>query len=171
MNNYLVTAIEKKDKIAIKNALCGIIRNDPSFVTIEFDSACKYADKEMKGTLYEEHDSENFKTKDEWDNVYFSYQIASLMSNFSKERMTHIKAVGRQVYEEKYLDAQKKKTKIITTKMNSEDTNGGINTKKLPLIVIAAVLIVIYLLVQAIRLKKAAAIVGAGLVVIMKHLV
>ena len=71
---------------------------DPSFA--EFDEMSREAEKGLGSrTLYDKHDGESFSpNKSDWNKTYMNNQMVDLMSNFSRERINHLKAVCSFIY-------------------------------------------------------------------------
>lgn len=78
----------RRVRIMMKNSLLV----DPSFK--EFDEMENKAES-MKG-LYDVHDGKDFeKDKAKWNDNYMNEQMVKLISNFSRERIEHVKKVVR----------------------------------------------------------------------------
>ena len=90
--------VEEKNVINIRVDLNTVILADRGFYTTEFDEMLTYAETSHIEGLYDVFDGEEFKSKEEWNQEYWRYLVASLGDNFCKERINHLKEVGRYVY-------------------------------------------------------------------------
>jgi hypothetical protein len=92
--------VRKKDTMAIHIHLKNLIAADPTFS--EFDNCVKYA-KEKGITIFEAHDNKMpiNNNKDEWNKDYFNRQSLRLVSNFSRERINHLREVVKVVYKDR----------------------------------------------------------------------
>ena len=90
--------VESKNVNHIRDELTTIAHSDRDFHTSEFDDYLQYAKDAKIEDLFDKFDGEEFKPKDEWDEKYWSYIVSSLMDNFCKERIDHLKEVGKYVY-------------------------------------------------------------------------
>ena len=69
---------------------------DPTFKL--FDISIKYAESKMNN-LYDKHDGEKLSSdSSEWDIDYMNGQMVTLIGNFSKERINHLRKVHKHIY-------------------------------------------------------------------------
>ena len=131
-------AIQEKNvnrvRIMMKNSLV----RDPSFE--EFDEMSREAEKVFgSSTLYDRHDGEIFSTdKSDWNKTYMNNQLVDLMSNFSRERIEHLKDVCSFVYAD---DIRASKQSRKATGEHSESSRKR-NNNSFGLIMIALALII-----------------------------
>ena len=90
--------VAEKNILHIRDELTTIAHEDRGFYTTKFDDALAYAEAANIEGLFDPFDGEIFKPKEEWDRNYWSLIVASLMDNFCKERIAHLKEVGKHVY-------------------------------------------------------------------------
>jgi hypothetical protein len=90
--------VKDKNVTHIRDTLTTIAHEDRAFKTGKFDAYLDYAKKANISDLFDSFDGEEFKPKTDWDKDYWSYVCASLMDNFCKERIDHLKDVGEYVY-------------------------------------------------------------------------
>lgn len=102
-SEYLIKSVKtansqkNSDLTEVRGALIGYIEADPAFKNWqELEDAIAYAEKNGCSP-YEPHDGEPFKDESQWDNDYFIRQKVSLRNNFSKERLYHLREVGKAV--------------------------------------------------------------------------
>lgn len=99
-------------RIMMKNSLIG----DCTFS--EFDEMEKTASS-MQG-LYDDHDGEEFEAENSWNDDYLNKLLVRVVSNFSHERIDHIKKVIRYlnpIEEEKHSD---KNNNIISVRFGKK---------------------------------------------------
>lgn len=76
--------------------------------------------------LYEKHDDELFPIlpKDIWDEDYFNKQKVKLQRNFSKERLEHVRELGKFIFppKEKISSSKNEEVKNNTQKKSSKNS-------------------------------------------------
>lgn len=91
--------IKEKDAQALKIALKNRITIDPSFK--EFDALIKYI-KQHGIELYEKHNGKPFEEDNsKWDKDYMNTELIRLVTNFSVERVNHLRKVVKFVYKDR----------------------------------------------------------------------
>lgn len=100
INDKFKEWVDKKDVRAIRISLKNFIAADPTFN--EFDKYINYA-KEKGINVFEAHDNKKpiNNNKDEWNKDYFNIQSIRLVSNFSRERINHLREVVKVVYKDR----------------------------------------------------------------------
>lgn len=115
--------VNKKDKESLYLILSDYLKE--SFE--RFDENIKYVEKNLD--IFQVYDGTPFEqNKEKWNKDYLFLEKGRLISNFSKERVEHIKKIIRKLYPER---------NKITTSYSSENTNRKIsNGDTLPKVVI-----------------------------------
>lgn len=156
----LIEAIRNNDKEAIKTIIVGIIGGDPTFETCEYEEACHYIKNEYRSIHGEEikltspfvlqPGEEKSIDQAKWDEQYFGLCLVWLRDNFClKERIPHIKEVGRVAYKNiETLGKQKsrrnfEKNESLVNKATSDEKV----VKWLPITAIVVVIIAIIVLI------------------------
>lgn len=92
-------AVENGKKTRVRIMLKDIMLIDPSLKT--FDEMLAYAEKSMPD-LYDQHDGEEFKNdSSSWDEDYMNEQMVSIVTNFSKERISILSKIVKKLYAHK----------------------------------------------------------------------
>ena len=92
--------VEEKNIRHIINDLIMIIHNDRGLYTNEFEDALVYV-RQAGITVEEPFDGKEFADESQWNDEYWARQMAELRFNFCRERIDHVKAVGRKLYPRK----------------------------------------------------------------------
>ena len=104
-SEYFKEIVTNKDYIRIKTYMVSLIHDDPTFETGEYEKAEKYLLDNGLGDIYQKYakvpGEPGNKDKSQWDEKYFSDRSFALMENFSRERLAHVKEVGKYVYRDK----------------------------------------------------------------------
>lgn len=126
----------RKVRIMMKDSLI----RDPSFV--EFDEMSREAEKGLGSkTLYDRHDGESFNSnKSDWNKIYMNNQMVDLMSNFSRERLNHLKAVCSFIYAD---EIQNMKQRNREDKYYDDNHSRGNNSGCATVLLIAAVIVIL----------------------------
>lgn len=96
ISKELMDAINKNDVVMTKIILKNNILLDPSFAL--YDETSAYAQKRLNN-LFDEHDGGTFEGDSEkWTKDYLDGLMVDLTSNFSKERISHIRKVCARIY-------------------------------------------------------------------------
>lgn len=109
-NEILEKAIKEKDLTTIRSTLYTIILSDPAFRTNKFDETLEYVKKKDVEGLIDEHNKEELKPKEEWNEEYFDLLLSELLDNFSIERIEYIKKVSKELYTKNVKKTDSKKT-------------------------------------------------------------
>jgi hypothetical protein len=143
--------VNKKDKESLYLILSDYLKE--SFE--RFDENIKYVEKNLD--IFQVYDGTPFEqNKEKWNKDYLFLEKGRLISNFSKERVEHIKKIIRKLYPER---------NKITTSYSSENTNRKIsNDDTLPKVVIGtgAIIAGAGLLTLKISLIAVGAVVAVG---------
>ncbi|MBQ8692546.1 MAG: hypothetical protein IJ859_08620 [Synergistaceae bacterium] len=134
-------AIKEKNVGRVRIMMKDSLVRDPSFE--EFDEMTREAEKYLgSGILYDRHDGETFSTdKSDWNKAYMNNLLVDLMSNFSCERLDHLKSVCGVIYADEIKNSQQ--AKRVTEK---HQTSREKNSSSLIFIIIAAILIITLLI-------------------------
>ena len=126
----------RRVRIMMKDSLI----RDPSFV--EFDEMSREAEKGLgTKTLYDKHDGESFSSnKSDWNKTYMNNQMVDLMSNFSRERINHWKAVCSLIYAD---EIQKMKQRNQEDRHYDDNHIHGSNTGCAPVLLIMMIIVIL----------------------------
>jgi hypothetical protein len=94
-------AIADKDLGRIRQILSVFITGDAGFSKAVLEDKIKYCVRMgfSESDLFEEFDGEPFnENSDKWDDAYFAKQRVKFDSNFSRERLEHLKQVGKKLF-------------------------------------------------------------------------
>lgn len=139
--NNFDQAVFEKDYLSIRiYALCAL-RYDPAFDKGESDRVLKRLN-EIEG-VYEKFNREDYeewrKEKEKWDEDYFFSLICWMEDNFAKERLEHIKEVGKAVYAEEKAN----KVQVGISSLPPKAPAGKVNWKIIAMIIFAVLAIAI----------------------------
>lgn len=87
----------------------------------EFEEMLKYA-KTALPTLMDEHDGEDFKSSDEWDEDYLNELMVTVVSNFSAERLEQLKKMVKKLYG-KVAEPQSSKERSTKDRLDKKEGN------------------------------------------------
>ena len=143
------TAVQDKNVRRVRIMMKDSLIRDPSFT--EFDEMSREAEKGLgTRTLYERHDGENFSmNKSDWNKTYMNNQMVDLMSNFSRERLNHMKEVCSFIYADEIRDMQQHRTSSSYQEVRHEknrNSSAMFNLIMLCLAVVIVLLIIKWLL-------------------------
>lgn len=88
----------------VRTALIGIISSDPGFKSNKYEEAIKYVEKNgvSLDILFENLDENNVpkmnNDRQQWDRTYFAKASINCERNFCRQRIEHLKDVGKDVY-------------------------------------------------------------------------
>lgn len=135
ISKELIDAVNNNDVVMARIILKNNMLLDPSFSLYEETSA--YADKNIID-LFETHDGKMFTDDSSaWTKDYLDGLMADLMSNFSKERITHIRKVCGHIYgttsrAQSRKDESSHSTPEVKRNINgNSDYRGTSNSKKI----------------------------------------
>jgi|GEM_PF-2039949 len=97
-SHYLKEAIASRNYIRIHNELCSVIHKDPTFRTTEFADTLRYVERQNLPDVIQGHDGRTFADRGDWTQDYWALVLSELMDNFSRDRLEHIRAVGRHLH-------------------------------------------------------------------------
>lgn len=100
-SNFLEEAIANKNVVRIRSIFTVIAHEDPSFKTGKFFKMLEYVESKNIPGIFVPYDGKPFKPKNEWDEEYWSLIVSSLMDNFSKERISHLKQISEFLFVDK----------------------------------------------------------------------
>lgn len=106
LREFMDDQCDKKDYVTLRSCVVSIIRDDPTFVSGDYEEACKYLrDKGIIDGVFQPYEKvpgePGDKDKSQWDENYFLDRTFALKENFSRERLAHVKEVGEYVYRDK----------------------------------------------------------------------
>ncbi len=143
VTSYFKKAVQEKNvnrvRIMMKNSLV----RDPSFE--EFDEMSREAEKVFgSSTLYDRHDGEIFSTdKSDWNKTYMNNQLVDLMSNFSRERIKHLKAVCSFIYADEIRNLKQSQMATGEHKPRREKNNNSFGWIMIALAIIVLIIFII----------------------------
>lgn len=139
-NNTFDSAIKNNEKGVLKALLIGIIGSDPTFATTEYDEATAYVKRksnEINGITielsepYSEQEGEYTKSKDKWDEEYYQMLLVWYRDNYAAERLSNIKAVGKEVYKNKpTLGKSKLRNRMVSQQQPIKNMSGNNSAEK-----------------------------------------
>lgn len=149
----LQKAVESKNIRNIRSAISSYMVSDPTDSRGEIHRAVRHVESNGIKNLWESHDNEQFKNKNEWDKEYYGVLQAELMFNFSKERFNHALEVGRAVYKKAPKQNNNNTSeRFVTSKWDVKSPSNNRNEsdikKFLPVLIgigVAAAAVIIYL--------------------------
>ena len=167
-SNYFKEIVTNKDYIRLKTYMVSLIHDDPTFESGEYEKAEKYLLDNGLGDIYQQYTKvpgePGNKDKSQWDEKYFSDRSFALLENFSRERLAHVKEVGKYVYrdkptpgkEEAAKKAQAAQTQPKTSAQKTSMKSGSpTNLKKLiPILLVVLALIIIAVIIAVVIKKK-----------------
>ena len=125
---------DKDDYVGLISCIVSAIRDDPTFAGEDYEKICKYLTN--KGKLdglfqpYEKVPGEpGNKDKSQWDEKYFIDRTFALKENFSRERLAHVKEVGKYVYRGKPTPGKEEALKNNIINRIKEELNIDISKK------------------------------------------
>lgn len=138
-NDTFDNAIRNNEKGVIKALLIGIIGSDPTFATTEYDEATAYVKSKsavVHGASFNlseplcKKESEYEKSPEDWDEEYYRMLLVWYRDNYADERLSNIKAVGKEVYKNKPTLGKSKRH----NRMMSQKQTENYATKKAPVV-------------------------------------
>lgn len=97
VSKVLQDAVGKRDLIAARSAFYTIILLDPSFTKGKFNEALQYVKNSGWDNFIDEHNGEELKPEEEWNEEYFDLLAAKLQENFSEQRIRDLKRVAKKL--------------------------------------------------------------------------
>lgn len=147
-NETFDNAIRNEEKGVLKALLIGVISNDPTFSTTEYDEATAYVkakSEKMNGSVlnlleaYSKQEDEYAKPQESWDEEYYRMLLVWYRDNYADERLSYIKTVGKEVYKNKpTLGKSKHHNRLMSEKQANHNIVGKNTTAKKNLVVMAA---------------------------------
>ncbi len=99
LTNDFIDAVSNNKMTRVRIMLKDIMLVDPSLKT--FNEMVSYAEKGIPG-LYDQHDGEVLtNNSSDWTEDYMNQQMVSVVTNFSKERVTILAKVVKHLYGDK----------------------------------------------------------------------
>lgn len=169
ISTYLMKSVEGRDIKGIRGALKGIIDSDPAFISAgggicEFDEAVSFILRRgiQEHELFDAHDDQYLQEdrREMWTREYYFKVLNYLSHNFSRERIDHLKEVGRavmaddKVYREKSAaippKGEKKKEVPLHKEQDTIQTTGSKGKKGsiVPVMLIIAAVCLLLLLAR-----------------------
>lgn len=115
-SNNLLKAIKEQDKTGIKSSIVYLIKTDPTFEKNDVEEAINYVNRQGIQICeeYKVQDGENLEEdKTKWTEHYFYLITNWLADNFApKERLPHIKEVGKSVFKSTHAQLKKEESFI-----------------------------------------------------------
>lgn len=123
LSNEFKEAVEQGKTTRVKIMLKDSLLLDPSCK--EFDEMMDYANSKM-GSLIEQHDGEQLKSSEGWDEDYLNDEMVAVVNNFSKERVDLLKRIVKKLYADKEADnaAHQKSDTVTTEYVTNTGTSG-----------------------------------------------
>lgn len=148
----LQKAVESRNTRNIRSAISSYMVSDPTDSRGEIHRAVRYVESHGIKNLWEPHDNEQFKNKNEWDKGYYGVLQAELMFNFSKARFNHALEVGSTVYSKAPKENNNTSETSVPLKWDNKSQSNNSNEsdikKFLPILIgigVAAAAVIIYL--------------------------
>ena len=105
LKEFICDLCDKKDYVSLRECIVSLIRDDPTFVSGDYDEACKCLEDKGLDDVFQPYEKvpgePGDKDKSQWDEKYFLDRTFALKENFSRERLAHVKEVGEYVYRDK----------------------------------------------------------------------
>ena len=105
LNEFFKELGRKKDYDGLKACIVSLIRKDPTFESGKYDEVEDYLKKNDLQDIFQAYAAvpgePKAKEKSKWDEDYFADCAFALRENFSRERLAHVKEVGKYVYRDK----------------------------------------------------------------------
>lgn len=121
--------IDKGELIQIRSYLANYLIVDQTFKT--FNEAFDYANSRL--SILQEHDNAPLEPDPaKWDKKYLNKQLVAVVSNFSKTRLDHIKAIIREVLSETNADNKPVREVVTHEKKNSRTGKTVIAEREVP---------------------------------------
>jgi hypothetical protein len=101
IDKTLEKSVHTQDILGIRNVLATFITQDQGFSTGIFDEKVKYCLNQgiREDELFEKFNEEQFEgASEKWTNEYYALQRTRFRANFSRERLAHLKKVGRKLF-------------------------------------------------------------------------
>ena len=135
-----INAVRDKNVRRVRIMMKDSLIRDPSFA--EFEEMSREAEKGLgTRTLYDRHDGENFSlNKSDWNKTYMNNQLVDLMSNFSRERLNHLKTVCSFIYAD---EIQNMKQRNREEQHYDDNRAHGNNSGCATVLLIAAVIVIL----------------------------
>lgn len=96
LTNEYIEAVSSNKKTRVRIMLKDIMLVDPTMKS--FEEMLSYAEKNME-SLYDVHDGEVLnESESAWTEDYMNQQMVSVVTNFSKERISLLKNIVRYLY-------------------------------------------------------------------------
>lgn len=159
--------IEEKNITHIRAELVTIAHEDRGFYTTQFDDALAYVETAHIEGLFVPFNGETFKPKEEWNRNYWTYLVSSLMDNFCKERINHLKEVGRYVYPDHHKNEDNHSSTQKTEAPQKERVKGKKQSPIIVLGVAAAAALIGYTIIGT-KTAIGAAIIAGGIMMTRK---
>ncbi len=131
VNSDFRDAVQNKNVLMVRIMMKDSLILDPTFA--EFDAMTREAEHELGAkVLYDKHDGARFDTNESnWDKKYLDEQIADLMSNFSRERISHVRKICSVIYAEEIENIKRKRHEKSRTREHvyAQDQDNDTNRK------------------------------------------
>lgn len=123
-NEHLVDAVENNNITRIRSAFTTIAYEDPTFTSGKFTDSLEYVKSKNVSGVFTEFDQRAFKSKEEWNEDYWSEIVASLMNDFSYERINHLKEISQYLY-----PVNRKRTSGTSDESGNQNRNRNTTTE------------------------------------------
>lgn len=121
--------VDKDQLVQIRSYLANYLIVDQTFET--FNEAFDYANSHL--SVFQEHDNAPLELdSSKWDENYLNKQLVAVVSNFSKTRLDHIKAIIQEVLSETKADNKAVREIVTHEKKNSRTGKTIIAEKEVP---------------------------------------
>ena len=127
LSNEFKEAVDQEKTTRVKIMLKDSLLLDKSCK--EFDEMLDYANSRI-GALVEEHDGEQFKSREDWNEDYLNDEMVAVVNNFSKERLDLLKSIIKKLYPDRGNEAigEEGRTNAAT---NTSGRNGEMSSTKI----------------------------------------
>ena len=124
ISDGLKRSIETHDIVGARSSFYTIILSDPEFTTNRFDEAITYVKERGFTDIFDEHDGEELKNSNKWNETYFDFMASKLQDNFSEKRIQYLKEIARYLYTLKMTECK------VYNSDNTENNNSGRKTSR-----------------------------------------
>lgn len=136
IKDFIRDLCDKKDYVGLRECIVSLIRNDPTFISGDYDEACKYLEDKGLDDVFQPYEKvpgePGDKDKSQWDEKYFLDRTFALKENFSRERLAHVKEVGEYVYRDKPTLGKEKAVKKAQAAQDKPGTSKKTTAPKKP---------------------------------------
>lgn len=136
LREFIHDLCDKEDYVGLRNCMVSIIRDDPTFVSGDYDDAYKCVKENGIDDIFQPYKKVpgelGDKDKSQWDEKYYLERSHALIENFSRERFEHVKEVGEYVYRDKPTVGKEKAAKKAQAAQGRTGSTKSKNAPKKP---------------------------------------